>query len=126
LKTRLSKPWLWITLLPLVVVIATSCNSGKDAPTGPGGGGGGTLNSDVLQPGATFQHQFAAAGTFPYHCIFHSPMRGAVQVASTAADSIAHVSITSSTMAFPPASVRPGGIVIWTNNTDTNHTVTSD
>ena len=126
MRTRLAKPWLLTALLPLILVLATSCNSAKDGPTGPGGSGGGVLNSDVLQPGATFQHQFAAAGSFPYHCIFHAPMRGTVQVASTAADSIAHVSITNETMAFPSASVRPGGIVIWTNNTATNHTVTSD
>lgn len=118
--------WGIAVLLPLLLAGAASCNSGKDSPTGPGGGGGSELASDVIEPGSTFQHQFAAAGSYPYHCVFHGPMRGTVQVNANAADSVAHVSIVSSTAAFPAASVRPGGTVIWTNNTGMDHTVTSD
>lgn len=119
------KHWLLAALLPLLLAAATSCNSG-DSPTGPGADGGSALNSGVLGPSATYQHAFATAGTFPYHCIFHSPMRGIVQVSASAADTVAHVSITSSTMTFPGATVKPGGTVIWTNNTQLDHTVTSD
>ena len=80
----------------------------------------------VLGPGAVYQHTFASAGSYAYHCVFHAPMRGTVQVNASAADSIAHVSITSSTTTFPGATIRPGGSVTWTNNTQLDHTVTSD
>jgi plastocyanin len=53
-------------------------------------------------------------------------MHGTVQVTATATDTVVDVSITSATMAFPAASVKPGGRVVWTNNTNVHHTVTSD
>ena len=109
----------------LILATATSCNSGKSSPTGPGGAGL-ELDSGVLGPGAVYQHTFASAGSYAYHCVFHAPMRGTVQVNASAADSIAHVSITSSTTTFPGATIRPGGSVTWTNNTQLDHTVTSD
>ena len=34
-------------------------------------------------PGAEFSHTFATAGTFPYHCIFHTGMNGTVVVSGT-------------------------------------------
>ena len=39
---------------------------------------------------------------------------------------LAAVGITSSLEPFSPASVKPGGRVVWTNNTLMLHTVTSD
>jgi plastocyanin len=122
-----------------IAVAAGSCNSGMGTsyPTNPGGygggGGGGTppppakeLNSPDLSTGAVYQHRFFTAGSYPYHCIYHSPMHGTVQVVASATDTVVDVSITSATMAFPPASVKPGGRVVWTNNTNVHHTVTSD
>jgi plastocyanin len=116
--------WLVVALLPLLLLAATSCNSGKSNPAGPGAGS--ELDSGVLGPGGVFQHTFANAGTYGYHCVFHAPMRGTVQVSATATDSVASVSITSSTTTFPGATVRPGGKVVWTNNTVLDHTVTSN
>jgi plastocyanin len=130
-----SNAWLSLVLLSLALGATASCTS-------PGGGyssgSGGyptsppppttpkELDSGDIGGGGTFQHRFAAAGTFGYHCIHHSPMTGSVQVSSGAADTLVNVSITSSTMSFPGASVRPGGRVIWTNNTGVAHTVTSN
>lgn len=37
-------------------------------------------SSPLLAPGATFTHQFGAAGAFPYHCEPHPSMTGAVTV----------------------------------------------
>jgi plastocyanin len=34
----------------------------------------------LLNPGDTFTLRFPRTGTFPYHCNFHSDMRGAVRV----------------------------------------------
>ena len=113
---------------------ASSCSSGggKDGgvPTNPGGGttGGGALelNSGNMSAGATYQHRFTRAGTFRYFCIFHAPMTGSVVVDANAADTLVNVSITSSSAPFAPASVKPGGRVVWTNNTAMVHTVTSE
>ena len=84
------------------------------------------LDSGDFGPGGTFQHTFATAGNYGYHCIHHSPMTGSVVVSANAPSTTASVSITSSVMAFPAASVKPGGTVTWTNNSGLVHTVTSN
>ena len=116
-------------LLAVSLATASSCSSGggaKDIPTNPGTTSVRELNSGDFGPGATFAHTFASAGVFPYHCIHHSPMTGSVTVDASAAAMVVNVSIVSFTTPFPAASVKPGGRVIWTNNTSMVHTVTSD
>lgn len=131
------KGFKWFAVILLGAALAASswsCYSSKGASytTGPGigpGSGPGTsleLNSGDFGPGATFQHSFAAAGTYSYHCIHHAPMTGTVQVSAGATGTEASVSIVSSTTPFPAVSVKPGGRVTWTNNTGMVHTVTSD
>ena len=121
----------WIPAAFLAVVLAAaSCSSGggsgRSTPTGPGNGGGSPeLNSPNLAAGATYEHRFWAAGAYPYYCIYHTAMTGAVVVDANALDTLVNVSITSSTSQFPAASVRPGGRVVWTNNSQMTHTVTS-
>jgi len=114
----------------LAIALATaigvaSCGGGSSKPTAPSGGGG-ELNSGDFGGGATFQHRFLTAGTFPYHCIHHSPMTGSVQVSDAAADTVVNVNITSDTTPFAGATVKTGGRVVWKNNTGMVHTVTSD
>jgi plastocyanin len=41
---------------------------------------GGTWNSGQLNPNATYQRTFTAAGTFPYHCDPHPSMKGTIVV----------------------------------------------
>jgi plastocyanin len=53
-------------------------------------------------------------------------MTGSVVVSDNAPGTTASVSITSSVMAFPAATVKPGGTVTWTNNSGLVHTVTSN
>lgn len=115
-------------LLALALMTVSSCNSGGTSgiPTDPGTTSARELNSGDFGPGATFQHRFTSSGTFAYHCIHHSPMTGSVTVAASAADTVVNVSIVSFTAPFPGASVKPGGRVIWTNNTGMIHTVTSN
>jgi plastocyanin len=124
--------WLPVVLLAMALAATTSCYSnggGNGYPTAPGAGAGGgsrELNSGDFDPGATFQHTFATAGTFNYHFIHHAPMTGSVVVSAAATDMLVNVSIVSSDASFPAASVKPGGRVVWTNNTDMIHTVTSN
>lgn len=120
-------------VLVTAALAAASCSSsggkGGGVPTNPGGGttgGGVELSSGNLNAGASYQHRFTRAGTFRYYCIFHAPMTGTVVVDSSAADTLVNVSITSSSAPFAPASVKPGGRVVWTNNTAMVHTVTSE
>jgi plastocyanin len=40
----------------------------------------GSADSGNLAVGSTFDHTFAAAGTFAYHCTIHSFMKGTVTV----------------------------------------------
>jgi plastocyanin len=40
----------------------------------------GSADSGNLAPGATFDHTFATARTFAYHCKIHSQMKGSVTV----------------------------------------------
>lgn len=122
---RLRAPWRSAVLLALALAATTSCGSGYgDSPTTPIRVR--ELDSPNLAPGARFEHRFAAAGSFPYHCIHHAPMTGSVQVNANAADTLVNVSIISDTSPFPAASVKPGGRVVWINNTQSIHTVTSD
>jgi plastocyanin len=53
-------------------------------------------------------------------------MTGTVQVDAAATDTLVAVRIASSSAPFPAASVKPGGRVVWTNNTSMVHTVTSN
>jgi plastocyanin len=118
-----------LAVVSLAAVASCSSGGGNSSPTGPGpgtGGGGPELNSGDFGPGGTYQHRFATAGTFNYHCIHHFAMRGSVLVTDAATDSLVNVSITTDVAAFPGASVKPGGRVIWTNNDNMVHTVTSD
>jgi len=40
----------------------------------------GSFTSDYISPGATWQHTFATAGTYAYHCTPHPWMKGVVHV----------------------------------------------
>ena len=113
--------WLGALVIALALVTGVSCQSG--APTAPGGAK--ELDSGDFRPGDGFQHRFASAGAYAYHCTHH-PMRGTVQVMDAATDTLVSVDIISSSANFPAASVKPGGRVVWTNHTQDVHTVTSD
>ena len=41
---------------------------------------GGQFDSGTIAGGGTYTHQFTTAGTYPYHCNFHSGMTGQVVV----------------------------------------------
>lgn len=83
------------------------------------------LNSPVITPAGTFQHVFATAGTFPYHCTLHAGMTGTVIVDPADPDTTAVVNMTGNSYQPPSLTVRTGARVVWTNSDGVNHTVTS-
>lgn len=117
-----------LALLAAGALGISSCGD-DNGPTNPGTGGNPPpakeLDSGTFGPGASYSHVFGTAGVFPYHCELHPTMTGSVTVAA-GGDSLVNVSIVSNTDPFAPATVRPGGRVTWTNNTNMPHTVTSN
>jgi len=124
----LCRSWLAALLLSVAAIAMgaiTSCKSGYGSgPTSPGISR--ELDSGDFGPGDSYAHRFAVAGAYGYHCNHHAVMTGAVQVSESAADTLVNVSIISFTSPFPAAAVKPGGRVVWTNNSGMVHTVTSD
>ena len=122
---RKNRWWSLVALVLVVVLSALACS--KDKSTSPTGGGGvKELNSPLLGSGAMYTDTFPAAlTTYAYHCKIHSFMTASVVVSSGGP---ANAAVTISGSAFNPNSVTvgPGGVVTWTNNDATNHTVTSD
>jgi len=122
------QPALVLLALALALAAGSSCKSGPTGLPDSSGSSGSPreLDSGDFGAGASYQHRFTVAGTYGYHCIHHAPMTGSVQVNAAAADTLVNVSIVSSTVPFPAATVKPGGRVVWTNNTGMIHTVTSN
>jgi plastocyanin len=56
----------------------TWTNSGSASHTVTFDAGG--VDSGTLKSGTTFKHAFDAAGTFTYHCNFHSSMKATITV----------------------------------------------
>jgi plastocyanin len=59
--------------------------NGTDAPHTVTSDSGTELASDSLAQNATFDHTFAAEGTFAYHCTVHSYMTGKIMVLAAGA-----------------------------------------
>ena len=122
----------WPRVLSIAVVlmlglgfVASSCSKKKSGGQVMNPGGTLELSSDNLGMGGTYDHAFANAGTYAYHCSFHGTMHGSVTVV---AGSPTSANVTIASFAFGPASVSvaPGGTVRWINNDAATHTVTSD
>ena len=112
------------------VLLLLGCS--KDPTTPPASGP--ELDSPALLGSTTgsvnYIHVFAHAGTYPYHCSFHTTahhrMAGTVVVDNSGVDS-AFVQIHLGAFNPDVVTVRPGGQVRWQNFDDgTHHTVTSD
>jgi plastocyanin len=111
-----------VSIVALVFVV--SCGSDNN-----NSGGGGVqpreLDSGNIPPGGVYQHTFAGAGTFNYHCQIHSGMNGQVIVVNGSADSMLVTIGPGNAFNPTPATVKPGGYVRWINAGST-HTVTSN
>ena len=117
-----------VSIVALVFVV--SCGSDNN-----NSGGGGVqpreLDSGNMPPpsggvNASYQHTFANAGTFNYHCQIHGTgMAGQVIVVNGSADS-SLVTIGPGNAYNPSTTtVKPGGYVRWIN-VGAAHTVTSN
>ena len=119
-----------VTIVALVAIASCSKSSSPYNPgTGGGGGGGGLeLNSGNIPGGGVFQHTFASAGTFGYHCTIHGlAMAGTVNVNASSVNDSMLVTVGSGGNNYSPATVdvKPGGHVRWIN-VGVTHTVTSN
>lgn len=85
---------------------------------------GSVLQSPQLSQGQTYQHTFATAGVYAYHCSIHTTMHGVIIVLPA---QVSHL-VSISNLAYVPAAitVAMGDTVTWTNNDAVQHTVTSD
>ncbi len=109
--------------LLLVAMAVLGCSKSKSSSvTSPAA----ELNSGLIAAGTSFDHKFAAEGTFNYHCTIHSNMHGSIVVSAAASPGDSNVVMSGLT--FVPSSlvVKPGVTVRWTNNDTVAHTVTSD
>jgi plastocyanin len=114
-----------------ILLLAAGACGGDDATTNPPSGGK-ELDSGNVANGGVYQHTFANAGFYSYHCALHACMtHGTVTVTSGQQDS-ALVNIVAGSGGCPQGaysplnvSINPGGFVRWTNQS-TTHTVTSD
>ena len=105
--------------------------------------GGGAIDSGVLAPGATYEKTFSEAGSYAFLCMFHSDMRGTIEVIGDAAPRVTPTpapteapavpaldaaSVDIVDLAFEPASVEvvAGGSVTWTNTGAVPHTATAE
>ena len=123
-QSAISRRLLAATLL-FALASFTAC-SNKKSSTAPPGTTPKELNSGALGNGAVYVDTLDTAGAFPYHCAIHTSMMGSVVVDAGSANTAAAVSITGFTFSPATVTVKPGGIVTWTNNDATNHTVTSN
>ena len=71
----------------------------------------GTFGSD-LPPGSVFEHTFAAAGAFPYHCTIHPGMVGEVDVTAVLLDQLPTAAVPQGEpVTFSGRTADPGQMV---------------
>lgn len=70
----------------------------------------GAFDSGILDPGGTFSHAFAEAGTFPYRCNVHPSMQGEIVVAGSAVGAGAAAPAATAEPPEPNASATAG---VW-------------
>ena len=118
-------------------------NTDGDEHTATSVGGGG-FDSGVLASGATYEKTFSDAGTYDFLCLFHSDMRGTIEVVGNAPGAAPKPTVTPAPthatpttddaivdivdLAFEPAevTVTAGGSVTWTNTGVAPHTATAE
>lgn len=115
----------YITIVFILVLFlfmgcnSTDSNSDSNPPT--------NFSSGTIGPGETYNYTFENKGDIEYYCDFHAPdMQGEITVTSSA-DSAERDTVIMENEQFQPSSlsVAPNTEVVWINNQDVDHTVTS-
>lgn len=113
--------------LAIAIVSISACSGGDDNnSTGPPPPAAKELDSPVLGSGGVYVDTLKTAGVFPYHCEIHTTMTATLTVDASSPNTNLAISITDFAFSPTPATVKPNGIVTWTNNGGANHTVTSN
>jgi plastocyanin len=109
-----------------VALLLSGCNS-DSSTTGSGQNQGPSFNSGTIAAGGTYSYTFDEVGSVDYYCEIHSPdMQGRITVSSNA-EAAAQDTVIMNNQQFQPSSltVAPNTEVIWINNENVSHTVTS-
>ena len=115
-----------VSMLPAAALVAFAVMSGCSSSDS----GNKVTNPPTTEPfesgdlthNGSFQHTFAAAGSFGYRCRHHVGMTGSISVTAGASDSQVVTMADNSFPASPP--IKPGGYVRWINGGNNTHTVT--
>lgn len=115
-----------VTILALALLF-NSCNSSTDSSDEDTNDPIATFNSGDIAPGESFSYTFNKEGAIDYYCEIHAPdMQGRITVTSSV-DAVDKDTVVMENNQFQPSelSVAPNTEVVWMNNEDHNHTVTS-
>lgn len=86
-----------------------------------------SFSSGTIAPGETYSYTFEEEGGIEYYCENHAPnMQGEITVTSSAETAESDTVIMDNEQFQPSSlSIAPNTEVVWINNEDVNHTVTS-
>lgn len=110
------------------MLLVAGCNSGDYNSTTAGNQSQiATFNSGNLAPGESYSYTFEETESVDYYCEIHSPdMQGQITVSSSA-DAVEQDTVIMANHQFQPSSltVAPNTEVVWINDENVQHTVTS-
>lgn len=118
-KTNLLSISIAAVMLSLFAIGCTDDSTGSD--------NGEMFDSGLLSTGASFSYTFEEEGIYNYYCQNHEPdMTGNITV-SNSAESSSQDTVRMQDLEFMPSqiTVTPNTTIVWVNDDDVQHTVTS-
>lgn len=118
-KTNFLTIFLTTIMLSVVVVGCSDDSTGSDT--------GASFDSGLLSTGESFSYTFEEEGVYNYYCQNHEPdMTGNITVTNSA-ESASQDTVRMQDLAFTPSqiTVSPNTTIIWVNDDEVQHTVTS-
>ncbi len=116
------------SLFLAMLLLTAGCNS-EDYNTTTGGNQSqiATFNSGNVASGESYSYTFGETGSVNYYCEIHSPdMQGQITVSSDA-EAVTQDTVIMDNHQFQPSSltIAPNTEVVWINDENEQHTVTS-